>query len=540
MHSKPCRQGGAILVMTVIFLVVLLGFSALALDLGRLYVLRTEMQNAADASALAAAAELDGGTNAINDAVIAAKTLLEHQGRFADKRELLKFIKYDPDPTESALEFYSWINAEGDSKPDACTPPQLANGDPDENKCLASSDADAHYVKVKLHPALVSDGEDYYQISLYLLPVLGIFLDEGTALTASTSVTAVAGAGAAVICNYPPLFFCADKTLPVGTQVRLIDQGPSPTWSPGNFGYLLPGVDEIVVKDAAGGTVVTWKNDPQVFVANLADESNLGCTPATVYTDPGASVTNIRRGFNSRFGMYDSKLNSYKGYYEPALNVIDYPRDDCFTNNNCSDGGGRYGDGITDVIDDSTLPSTYSFDQYHDRYLNAEEISEDSNSEFPAAKRYNAYVAESSHSVVQMPVLSNDPPPPPPGMLWDNVANVEEHCNGALNLDCRNLDGEPTGSSSYTSDFDRRFNRRVLYVTQLDCEYQAENAKFNGLSGELDVFGGNPGGAFVKFFLTESVPKGGDAHVYAEYLGPVKETDEKYQDLVHTVIQLYE
>jgi Flp pilus assembly protein TadG len=47
------RQRGAILVMTVLFLVILLGFAALALDLGRLYVLRTEMQNAADAAGVA-------------------------------------------------------------------------------------------------------------------------------------------------------------------------------------------------------------------------------------------------------------------------------------------------------------------------------------------------------------------------------------------------------------------------------------------------------------------------------------------------------
>ncbi|NSL54730.1 pilus assembly protein TadG-related protein [Uliginosibacterium aquaticum] len=54
--TKP--QGGGIAIMVALSLAVLVGFAGLVLDLGRLYVNRSELQTSADACALAAAAEL--------------------------------------------------------------------------------------------------------------------------------------------------------------------------------------------------------------------------------------------------------------------------------------------------------------------------------------------------------------------------------------------------------------------------------------------------------------------------------------------------
>jgi len=65
------KQGGAVIVTVALSLLLLLGFMGLALDFGHLFVIRTELQTAMDACALAAAQELDGqadsltrGTNA--------------------------------------------------------------------------------------------------------------------------------------------------------------------------------------------------------------------------------------------------------------------------------------------------------------------------------------------------------------------------------------------------------------------------------------------------------------------------------------------
>jgi hypothetical protein len=52
------NQRGAVAVLVALILIVLIGAAGLALDLGRLFVAKTELQNAADACALAAAREL--------------------------------------------------------------------------------------------------------------------------------------------------------------------------------------------------------------------------------------------------------------------------------------------------------------------------------------------------------------------------------------------------------------------------------------------------------------------------------------------------
>jgi Flp pilus assembly protein TadG len=54
----PRRQHGGVAVLVALVLTVLVGFAGIVLDLGRLFVNKTELQNAADACALAAANQL--------------------------------------------------------------------------------------------------------------------------------------------------------------------------------------------------------------------------------------------------------------------------------------------------------------------------------------------------------------------------------------------------------------------------------------------------------------------------------------------------
>lgn len=69
-HAR--RQRGAIAVMFAITLLIMLMFCALALDIGRAYNRRVELQTIADAAAMAAAAELDGTADGVDDAVARA------------------------------------------------------------------------------------------------------------------------------------------------------------------------------------------------------------------------------------------------------------------------------------------------------------------------------------------------------------------------------------------------------------------------------------------------------------------------------------
>lgn len=71
--SYPYRQSGAVVVLVALLLVVLFGFAALAIDVGNAYLVRGQMQNAADAAAHAGAVALaqpDGGEDQAEAAAI--------------------------------------------------------------------------------------------------------------------------------------------------------------------------------------------------------------------------------------------------------------------------------------------------------------------------------------------------------------------------------------------------------------------------------------------------------------------------------------
>lgn len=65
--TDPNREGGQMLVLFVLLLAVVLGFTALVIDVGLVYVERRNLQSAADAAALAAAQELPGTPSLLTD-----------------------------------------------------------------------------------------------------------------------------------------------------------------------------------------------------------------------------------------------------------------------------------------------------------------------------------------------------------------------------------------------------------------------------------------------------------------------------------------
>lgn len=73
-HDRRTRERGAVAIVVALSLTLLIGCLALVLDLGRLYIAKAELQNAADAAALAAAHRLDGSAAGVTNAVDAAMT----------------------------------------------------------------------------------------------------------------------------------------------------------------------------------------------------------------------------------------------------------------------------------------------------------------------------------------------------------------------------------------------------------------------------------------------------------------------------------
>ena len=71
-RNTPSRQSGAVMIVFGLSLAILIGFLALVVDLGRTYVVRTELQNAADAAALAGAKDLNQTSAGVTSAVATA------------------------------------------------------------------------------------------------------------------------------------------------------------------------------------------------------------------------------------------------------------------------------------------------------------------------------------------------------------------------------------------------------------------------------------------------------------------------------------
>ena len=89
LQHLPTRhaQRGAVAIIVALSLAVLIGFAGLALDGGRLYVNKTELQNASDACALAASFELTGAPNIPADRFVIA----EDSGKLVATRNRVGF-----------------------------------------------------------------------------------------------------------------------------------------------------------------------------------------------------------------------------------------------------------------------------------------------------------------------------------------------------------------------------------------------------------------------------------------------------------------
>ncbi len=327
-NQRP-DQRGAILVMMVILLVVLIGMTALALDVGRLMVLRTEMQNAADAAALAGAVELDGQGGARARAEAAARSLLQHQAHFARQTDLLN--------EGATIEFFCAINAKYDP---ADLNGVCHNGYGADGKSPATTDAETHYIRVTLGDG--SSENPRYSVELYFLPVLSSLTGGGTR-HAGTRAFAVAGR-TFYMCRYPPMMICNPfepdgqtfkEAMRPGEQIQLKQQGGN-TWTPGNFAFLQPDTK------SGGGA-------PDIALY-LADEGRTGCTPPIVTTKTGGMTNKTAMAINTRFDVYGPPAPFASGnapaLWPPAPNVIDYPRDQTWRGTDA-----RFGNGDWDRTD---------------------------------------------------------------------------------------------------------------------------------------------------------------------------------------------
>ena len=276
---------GAVAPTVALALFGLIAVGGVAFDYARLAAMDTELQDAADQAALAAASQLDRQTGACARAAAAASNLLSNRTFFAKRSASTGTTIQVPTSAvttcagNSAIQFYQTYDQATDT-PGA----------------VATSDANAKFVIVSVTPR-----EAFYALT----PIVAAF-DARARSSGNIGATAVATLNSA-ICKMPPVMICNPQETGsntsfnasglIGDGLRLTSVGNgSGTWAPGNFGYLdtQSGVNGAPgLREALG-----WNTPPGDCVS--ADG---------VDTKPGATTT-VTDALNTRFDIYQNNNTS--------------------------------------------------------------------------------------------------------------------------------------------------------------------------------------------------------------------------------------
>jgi Flp pilus assembly protein TadG len=290
---------GAVAPTVALSLFGLIAVGGIAFDYARLSAMDTELQDAADQAALAAASQLDKQTGACARAAAAASNLLANNTLFAQPSSTTGTGIEVPTSGvttcagNSAIQFY-----------------QTYNQDTDTPGAVATSDANAKFVVVSVTPR-----ESFYALT----PIVAAF-DPRARSSGQIGATAVATLNSA-ICKMPPVMICnPDETtggsnfnpsLYIGKGLRLTSVGGGGGgWVPGNFGYLDTNVTEVSGQVNQLRASLGWNNPPG------------DCTIADgVDTKPGATTT-VTDAINTRFDIFENQNNSCygSGTCSPAVN----------------------------------------------------------------------------------------------------------------------------------------------------------------------------------------------------------------------------
>jgi Flp pilus assembly protein TadG len=183
-------ERGSVTVMTAVLMVGLVLVIGLSIDVSRIYMLRAGLQNAADAAALAAARELNSGTDGLNDAVTQAHAAI------GNAYGLSRTGAATPTAVITTVEFAAFLNG----------PWYLdAGGVP------LGVETTIRFVRVTTQPASVT--------MLFAARVLG------STSTVQTTATAGMSPGLNTVCDYVPLAVAkTDPTTPFATGTELTVQ----------------------------------------------------------------------------------------------------------------------------------------------------------------------------------------------------------------------------------------------------------------------------------------------------------------------------
>lgn len=250
------KQRGAVAIMVGLSIAVLIGMIGLALDLGRMFVIKTELQNTADACALAAAKELDGKTN--------AKARADTAGILVGTRNVINFQDEAATVTTANITYSDELNG---------------------SYSRSVSDADAKYVKCTLSKPDV--GMLFMRVRGFGLQSVGAFAVASLLPSQSPCVL--------------PIGFCKDNTPPSNCP-----DGSAPDsnglcigeWGSGRF-------------DSGGGQTgaFNWLQFPglgngESVLADLIVTGYCGEISGTTVQAKEGLADAAEKAWNSRFGLY--------------------------------------------------------------------------------------------------------------------------------------------------------------------------------------------------------------------------------------------
>jgi Flp pilus assembly protein TadG len=282
---------GVVLPYVTLMLVVIVGMAVLALDGARYMSLQTQLQNGADALALAGAAELDRLPDAEDRAVHAINSLLANSSLFGSGANRNVQV--------AGIQFYSQIPPNDDEPMSAA----VAAPDPTLSRFVAVT------VKPVTLPTILPAG----------------FFRGSTAVT--TGASAVAGFDQ-VVCQFPPLFVCnpfeTGGMTYEGASAALQAAAADPTMRRRLIRlHQYRGENEYAAADYGFLDSPSLGRGDDALIDALATVRPTACfLQSGVNFRPGF-VVSAREGFNTRFDIYEGAMiaNKNEVNYRPAENV---------------------------------------------------------------------------------------------------------------------------------------------------------------------------------------------------------------------------
>jgi len=498
-------SNGAVAPLVGIALVVLLAMGGLAWDVSRGYALRSELESAADAAALAGATQLDGTTGAIDRARVAAQgSLVKNGQRLANTSEANSTANAD-------ITFLKDLAYDGAGA-----------------RSTTSTDSEANFIQVNITPRSLG-------------MVFGVF---AAATNFQVRAHAVAGYGSA-ICKSPPLMVCnPDETQSInifngyaGHGIVLNGVGGGQAFGPGRFGYLqITGGNLQALNDAMGRSppasecfgndVVVRNGDPTVpldwmntrfdiFVNGgvAAVKNDVHYAPAPV------SITGLGKTASNGASLCIPKVQdtAYNGDGSVAgLAAMPLPRDTCaYPNggNTCTGGANALGNGNWDRASYFRVTHNYT-----------------------GSLTSAPFTGEAWSSFYDYPGVGTPPTYPTRYQvyLWE-TANIANNAvwgpnplkNPATNTNPGGENDWATRQCSTVSPVGGLPDRRTITAVVLNCS-QIQNNKPADVIGAVDLF------------LTEPGATGGNGTIYGEVISATTDASAVGKETKLFSVRLYE